>query len=234
MTEPKCIYGEDFLSKDERFRLARQWDNFENADFEIIQKSKSHFAKIGGTEEYYVNDEDRIVVDAYKRFGLRVEKCWVAVDNIPNCYYYIGALRGDDSILSSYYSPYHVPRRKFDWSEQCVDGLVSGEGTLTFNRWEFEGKFVQGKRNGKVFYDSVRERSSEGEYIMGLKEGKWTIHDRYGNILQKVNYSKGRFDGDCEYIYIQYYNTEIYSSDSVITTFKNGIRVDSTHRGPCL
>ena len=68
------------------------------------------------------------------------------------------------------WNPNPVPNESVTWSGACTDGLASGQGTL---RWEvngkldaeFEGRYLNGKRNGPGVLTTGDGRRIEGTWV---------------------------------------------------------------------
>lgn len=101
---------------------------------------------------------------------------------------------------------------------------------------ESEGKYNNGKKNGKwTYYILLGIKSEEGNYEDDLKTGKWieymTMGDHANEIWKETNYKKGKEDGISKNYFI---NSSYKSSDSSIAfinypvvetfTFSNGLK----------
>jgi hypothetical protein len=68
------------------------------------------------------------------------------------------------------WNPNPVPNESVTWSGACTDGYASGQGTL---RWEvngkldaeFEGRYLNGKRNGPGVMTTGDGRRIEGTWV---------------------------------------------------------------------
>lgn len=68
------------------------------------------------------------------------------------------------------WNPEPQPNESVTWSGPCQDGLASGQGVL---RWtlngkadvEFEGRYANGKRNGRGVLITPDGRRIEGEWV---------------------------------------------------------------------
>ena len=86
VTKPQCVFGEDLLPFQELKKKSRSY----RAHTFTFQ----HLGIPRNTLGYVEDEKDKYVIEMYERYGLRLEKCWLKVDNIPNCHYYRGAISG--------------------------------------------------------------------------------------------------------------------------------------------
>ena len=183
--EPRCVFGRDIFSESEMefwSRKRKEGRNPEEVDKEIFKR------------------------------GVRYDNCWQEVANKPGCYIFHGVRIGKRKYSWAYISAAHVPRPSIRWSGKCVSGVVHGKGDVVYDDditadtdmispfSESGGKnavYVDGKRHGRSSnraYRGGRTASAEGEWVKGLRQGKWVYTSPYtGKIIE--NYLDGWLHG---------------------------------------
>ncbi|MCY4056599.1 MAG: hypothetical protein OXG44_01225, partial [Gammaproteobacteria bacterium] len=100
--------------------------------------------------------------------------CWMPLSNQDECYTW---------------KPAMAPRLDTaKWSANCVNGLVSGYGTLSFGaswndtkKFEVAGSFHEGKPHGECVVRD-RDANSRGTYARGIRHGHWIEKDAHGGV----------------------------------------------------
>ena len=213
VVKPQCIFAEDFVPWPKLQVLLEKYD------YNLKREHLGIASDTSGYEEH--EEDDEFTIAMYKQFGLRIERCWVKVENVPNCHVFLGSLNHANN------SPLHR-RPRLTWSGKCTDGVVSGKGAVNvrkgtsapLERWfgsilyepgaGFKVFFVQGKRHEDVLL--VREgtilREERGRFVMGERQGLWVRSERQEyDVMDEylVNYVDGRRHGDCTYRMTAYF-----------------------------
>lgn len=177
VTEPKCNVGPQSIAHMSDAELMAQFDRF--------------------SAMYPYTEDDALLVEQENRMlghlGIVYEKCWLELANKPGCHMFQGIfdeMEGPGWGATAYgmgliFS--HIPEVwEVRWSGQCVNGVVQGQGTASLLRPPFEfdypATFLDGKRHGPARFTMVHtiDCSVEGQYLNGLREGKWTFSPTEG------------------------------------------------------
>ena len=84
----------------------------------------------------------------------------------------------------------------YDTNGNIIYELKNGTGKVKeydYGRLEFEGEYLNGKRNGKgKEYDNYSKLKFEGEYLNGKRNGKGKEYDYNGKLVFEGEYLDGK------------------------------------------
>ena len=97
-------------------------------------------------------------------------ECWEEIANRPGCHVWDDYFYSDQTVA---------------WSGSCAGGIVSGRGTLTWERGALkvvsEGPVVDGKQHGRWTVRYPNGTTYEGPYVYGKPHGRWILRYANGN-----------------------------------------------------
>lgn len=100
--------------------------------------------------------------------------------------------------------------------EEYLNGLLYGNCKNYFadGILSFEGKFVEDTPNGHhIWYWSNGNKKTEGDYVMGLKNGEWLKYNNDGTLFLSIFYENGverKYDG----VRVRIYDENLVNSSS--------------------
>ncbi len=178
VTEPKCAYGDEILSKDQY----GYWD------VELPPYSDGY-------------DSYDAIYQIALELGILYNNCWISVENIPDCYMFHWPLFADGRYnrYSIFDSPFDIPRPSISWSGECVNGVVDGRGMLTYYhvgfevyfKGTYEAQFESGRRHERVSR-TYSEKGYDGREIKIYEEGSWENGVQQGKYQFNWESSHGR------------------------------------------
>ena len=199
VTEPKCVFGPEIFSRSE----INPW-----------------YQKGQGRSVYEVDKE-------IFKSGVRYNDCWQEVANKPGCYMFQGVRFTARIDSGAYPNAADVTRPSISWSGKCVNGVVQGKGDMAYKvpGWQIWTEknmvFVDGKR-----HERVSNTHYEGEWVKGLKQGKWITNHPNGN-RDIYNYLDGVPHGlryiydDNRCFYVKYQHGRLPFSEARRTSSSN-------------
>jgi hypothetical protein len=91
----------------------------------------------------------------------------------------------------------------------------------TFSKVEFEGSYLNGKRNGVWEWNHENgQLSKKGSYLNGEKSGVWEEHHENGQLSSKGSYLNGEKNGVWEVYYV---NGQLFSKGSYLNGEEDGV-----------
>ena len=187
VVKPQCIFAEDFVPWPKLQVLLKKYN------YNLKREHLGIASDTSGYEEH--EEDDEFTIAMYKRTGLRLERCWVKIDNVPNCYVFLGSL---NELHFPAFIPQSIRRPRINWSGKCTDSVVSGEGTMGVNPWHgqrgftepnLKAFFAQGKRHEEihdVYPGSERDRQGTRSVCYGRKARFVGIYRGHFGTVKKV------------------------------------------------
>jgi hypothetical protein len=100
-----------------------------------------------------------------------------------------------------FFERYPMPDTRYSWSGSCVDGYLSGDGTLELNgamKWRFKGTFKEGRMlSGTIIFPAGQYT---GELKDNLPDGRGAYRYTNGIVVEAV-FAQGEAAGDATVTY---------------------------------
>ena len=114
--------------------------------------------------------------------------CWMALANLPECYFWNPDFRKDETMT---------------WSGACSDGLAEGEGTLivthVYNDTEYTteeiGHFQNGRKHGQWVVRLSEGRVKKENYMNGILHGRYFFEWPKEGVMEEGSYANGKKHG---------------------------------------